>query len=108
MGSFDTVIAATAVVHLGYLTTPHYRLVNLAVALLLSLAGLNGLVLNSPFLPAYKEQLFYAACAIAAANFIFVKPTPDVGSLKVPPLSLVHIRIFAGVLLLVCMLSRCP
>lgn len=69
------------------------------------LAGVNVSVLESPFLSAYKEHLLYAAFAIAAASFLLVKPTPDVGPPRVPPLSLIHIRIVAGVLLLVWMLS---
>lgn len=87
-----------------YLSTPHYRLINLAVAVLLLLAGVNRVV-ESPFLPAYKQHLLYAAFAIAAVNFFFVKPTPDVGPLRVPPLSLVNIRIISGVLLLACTFS---
>jgi hypothetical protein len=86
-----------------YITTSHYRLINLAVLLLLLVAGLNAVILDSAFLPAYKEYFLCGALVINAANLLFVKPSTDVGPLRVPRLSVVQIRIVTGALGLACM-----
>jgi hypothetical protein len=80
--------------------TRHYRLIHCVVALLLMFAGLNALVWDSPFLPAFKQHLLNLAFALMAATF-FLKPTAELSPLKVPLLSVVQIRVGATVLLLV-------
>jgi hypothetical protein len=88
-----------------YLTTPHWRLINFVVLLLVAAAGLNALVPNSPVLPAYKDHIFFAAFVIAVATVVLVKPTADVGRLRVPPLSPLQLRIVLSLLVVACLLS---
>jgi hypothetical protein len=88
-----------------YLTTPHWRLITFVAALLLMGAGLNAWVLKSPVLPAYKDQILFAAFVIAALTILLIRPTSDVGRLWVPPLSPLQLRIVTGVLGLAWLLS---
>jgi hypothetical protein len=88
-----------------YLTTPHWRLINFVALLLLIGAGLNALVLQSPVLPAYKDQILFAAFVIATFTVLLIRPTSDVGPLWVPPLSSLQLRIVTGALLLAWLLS---
>jgi hypothetical protein len=88
-----------------YLTTPHWRLINLVMLLLLMGAGLNAFVLEPPVLPAYKDHILFAAFVITAAAVLLVKPTADVGRLRVPALSRLQLRVVTGVLFLAWVLS---
>jgi hypothetical protein len=88
-----------------YITTPHFRLINLAVVLAILAALVNAQVLDSPVLPAYKDHFLGAALFLAVVSFVLVKPPPDLGPLPIPALSLVQIRIVTGALLAACAFS---
>jgi len=88
-----------------YLTTRHWRLISFVALLLLAGAWLNALVLKSPVLPAHKDQILLTAFVIAMATVFLIKPTPDVGRLRVPSLSQLQLRIVLGVLSVACLLA---
>jgi hypothetical protein len=63
------------------------------------------MVLDSPVLPAYKDHVVFAALVITVGTVFLVKPTADVGRLRVPVLSQLQLRIVFCVIVLAFLLS---
>ena len=84
-----------------HIKTSHFRLINLAVAVLLITSLLSD---ELGFLPEYGGYIVGGSLVIAVLVFLFVKPADDLGPIKVPHLSPLWIRIVSGSLLLISML----
>jgi hypothetical protein len=87
-----------------FIKTSHYRIVNLTLSLATMLALINDVAIHPGAFPQYKHYLLYIVGALMVGCLCFVRPTPDVGPLKVPQLSLLQLRVVSGILLALSLL----